>query len=100
VVEALGAALTGSGRPLVVTSETTVLTPGRLRTEKDAPDASSAGVPRIASEQAVLSMAQLACARRWCACRRPMGWRPNQPALIPDLDRARYSDIHFLRHSG
>ncbi len=58
VVEALGAALTGSGRPLVVTSGTTVLTPGRLGTEKDAPDASSAGVPRIASEQAVLSMAQ------------------------------------------
>ncbi|MBC7921467.1 MAG: NAD-dependent epimerase/dehydratase family protein, partial [Ferruginibacter sp.] len=38
-VEALGAALTGSGRPFVITSGITVLTPGRLGTEESALDA-------------------------------------------------------------
>jgi nucleoside-diphosphate-sugar epimerase len=37
-IEALGAALAGSGRPLVVTSGTLGLTPGRLATEEDAHD--------------------------------------------------------------
>jgi nucleoside-diphosphate-sugar epimerase len=49
-IEALGAALAGSGRPLIVTSATAVAhTPGRLTTEEDAPNSP---VPRIASEQA------------------------------------------------
>lgn len=56
-IEALGAALAGSGRPLVVTSVTTVLTPGRLGTEDDMPDPGSASATRIASELAALSMA-------------------------------------------
>jgi hypothetical protein len=36
-VEALGEALTGSDRPLVIASATVVLAPGRVGTEQDAP---------------------------------------------------------------
>jgi nucleoside-diphosphate-sugar epimerase len=56
-VEALGSALIGSDRPLIVTSGTMVVfTPGRLATEDDAPTSSSAGIPRSASEEAAASM--------------------------------------------
>src|SRR5437660_10912147 len=41
-IEALGAALAGSGRPLVVTSGTAHLEAGRLGTEDDAPDPGAA----------------------------------------------------------
>ncbi|MBB4634190.1 SDR family oxidoreductase [Longimicrobium terrae] len=57
-VEAMGAALAGTDRPLVVTSGTTVVVPGRPVTEEDAGDPSSPGAPRVASEEAVLAMAQ------------------------------------------
>jgi len=56
-VEALGAALVGSGRPLVVTSGIAILTPGRLGTENDAPDPTAAAAPRIPSEEAVQALA-------------------------------------------
>lgn len=56
-IETLGAALAGSGRPLVVTSGTAHLTPGRLSTEDDAPDPKSAATHRIASEETTLAMA-------------------------------------------
>jgi len=45
-VEALGEALTGSDRPLVIASVTLVLAPGRVGTEQDAPGAS-----RLATEE-------------------------------------------------
>ena len=51
-VEAMGAALAGSDRPLVITSGTTVLPTGRIGTERDAPDPASHAVPRIGSEEA------------------------------------------------
>ena len=53
-VEALGSALAGSDRPLVVTSGTALLTPGRIGTEEDefAPT-----FPRAASEQAADAVA-------------------------------------------
>ncbi|MEO6195775.1 MAG: SDR family oxidoreductase [Thermoanaerobaculia bacterium] len=56
-IDALGATLAGSGRPLVVTSGTAHLKAGRIGTEDDAPDPSSAATHRIASEEATLAMA-------------------------------------------
>jgi nucleoside-diphosphate-sugar epimerase len=53
-IEALGAALAGSDRPLVVTSGTALLPPGRLGTEETAPPAAAA-IPRV-SEQVALAM--------------------------------------------
>jgi nucleoside-diphosphate-sugar epimerase len=56
-VEALGAALAGSNRPLIVTSGTLVLPAGRLGTEDDPPDPKSAAAPRVASENIALATA-------------------------------------------
>jgi nucleoside-diphosphate-sugar epimerase len=54
-VDALAGALEGSGKPLVITSGTALLAPGRTGTEQDAPR--SAGIPRAASEETVLATA-------------------------------------------
>ena len=54
-IEALGAALAGSGRPLVVTSGIAFLSPGRLVTEEDAPSPNLAGA-FIALEEAALAL--------------------------------------------
>ena len=56
-VEALGAGLEGSDKPLVITSGITVLAPGRLATEDGVPDPSAPSAIRIPSEEAVLAMA-------------------------------------------
>jgi nucleoside-diphosphate-sugar epimerase len=58
VIEAIGSVLAGSDRPLIVTSGTGManLEHGRLATEEDAP-ASSAAVPRAASEEAAVALA-------------------------------------------
>src|SRR5271168_3274840 len=54
-IEALGSALAGSDRPLVVTSGTGIVrTPGRPSTEEDAPNSP---FPRVASEHAAASLA-------------------------------------------
>jgi nucleoside-diphosphate-sugar epimerase len=54
-VEALGAALEGTDRPLVVTSGTGLVTPGHLATEVD--QVTSTSIPRVASEQAAAAVA-------------------------------------------
>jgi len=54
-IEALGAVLAGSDRPLIVTSGVALLAPGRVSTEDDAPPFHS-GFPRV-SEQAGASFA-------------------------------------------
>ena len=54
-IEAMGAVLAGSDRPLVVTSGTGLLTPGQLATE-DTAAPSDDGLPRV-SEQAAFSAA-------------------------------------------
>lgn len=56
-IETLGAALAGSGRPLIVTSGIAHLTPGRVGTEDEAPDPNSTAKHRIASEETTLAMA-------------------------------------------
>jgi nucleoside-diphosphate-sugar epimerase len=53
-VEALGAALAGSDRPLIVTSGSALAAPGRLATEEDRP---ASTIPRVASEEATDSVA-------------------------------------------
>jgi nucleoside-diphosphate-sugar epimerase len=56
-IEALGAALAGSDRPLIVTSGTGLLTPGRLAIEEHAPASGPSAIPRVASEEAAASVA-------------------------------------------
>jgi nucleoside-diphosphate-sugar epimerase len=62
-VEALGEALTGSDRPLVIASVTLVLEPGRVGTEQDElgldPAAAAGPRARLAAEQVALSFASL-----------------------------------------
>ncbi|QEX20357.1 3-beta hydroxysteroid dehydrogenase [Hypericibacter adhaerens] len=57
VIEALGSALAGSDRPLIVTSGTGLVTPGRLATEEDRPASGSGSLPRVASEEAAAAAA-------------------------------------------
>ena len=55
-IEAIGAALQGSNRPLLVTSGLANLAPGRVATERDAPSTKPA-MPRV-SEQTALLLAE------------------------------------------
>lgn len=56
-VEAMGAELAHSGRPLIVTSVIGHLTPGQLGTEESVPDTGSSAKHRAASEEAALALA-------------------------------------------
>lgn len=56
-IKAIGEALVGSNKPFVVTSVTALLTPGRLGTENDGPDPTSASASRIASEETASALA-------------------------------------------
>jgi nucleoside-diphosphate-sugar epimerase len=56
-IEALGQALAGSGRPLVVTSVIALLAQGRVGTEVDTPDPNSLDAHRLVSEGAALALA-------------------------------------------
>src|SRR5271167_3834196 len=56
-IETLGAALEGSDRPLLVTSGTALVSPGRLATEEDVPASGSTAHPRVASEEAAANVA-------------------------------------------
>jgi nucleoside-diphosphate-sugar epimerase len=57
-VEALGAALAGSDRPLIVTSGTGLVAPGRLATEEDPGTLTSNEFPRAATDEAARSVAE------------------------------------------
>jgi len=56
-VETLGSALVGSDHPLIVTSGTGLLTPGRLAIEDNVAGSGSTVIPRVASEEAAASVA-------------------------------------------
>jgi nucleoside-diphosphate-sugar epimerase len=56
-IEALGSALAGSDRPLIVTSGTALVSPGCLAIEETVPAFGPDAFPRVASEEAALSMA-------------------------------------------
>lgn len=58
VIETLGDALAGSGKPLVVTSGTLVLPAGRVGTESDAADPAAPAAARAPSERAALALAK------------------------------------------
>ena len=64
-IEALGSALAGSDRSLIITSGTALLSPGRLAIEENVPAFGPEAFPRVASEEAALSMRHRAYARRW-----------------------------------
>lgn len=53
-IEALGDALAGSHRPLIVTSGTGLLAPGQLATEDTPPPTGSAAIPRVSEQAAAL----------------------------------------------
>ena len=80
-IEALGSALAGSDRPLIVTSGTAAArTPGRLTTEEDGPDSP---IPRVASELAAAAMA--AKGTRVLVMRLPQVHDPLKQGLITPL---------------
>jgi nucleoside-diphosphate-sugar epimerase len=54
-IQVLGGTLEGSGRPLVVTAGTALVSPGRLATEEDSP--APGGHPRVAGAQFALELA-------------------------------------------
>ena len=56
-IDAMGEALTGSGKPLVITSGTLVMTTGKVATEQDATDPQSLGALRLPGERACLGFA-------------------------------------------
>jgi nucleoside-diphosphate-sugar epimerase len=57
VIEALGDALVGTDKPLVITSGVGLLNYGRLATEDDVPPVASDVIPRVASEEAAATVA-------------------------------------------
>jgi nucleoside-diphosphate-sugar epimerase len=57
-VEAIGAALEGSGKPFAFTSGTLGLTPGHLSTEADTGDLQGMGALRLPTELAVIAMGE------------------------------------------
>jgi len=68
-IEALGAVLAGTDRPLLVTGGLLLLAPGRTATEEDAHPPLSKSFPR-ASEAAPCPWLRKASVLRWCAFRR------------------------------
>jgi nucleoside-diphosphate-sugar epimerase len=82
-IEALGSVLARSDRLLIVTSGTLVIAPGRLATEEDTPSATSASIPRIATEEAAAAVA--ARGVRVSLVRLPQVHDQNKQGLITSL---------------
>lgn len=58
VTEALGAALEGSGRPLVITTGTALIKPGQVATEEDSAGPDSVSHPRLGAERLAKAFAE------------------------------------------
>ncbi|XXY65342.1 NAD-dependent epimerase/dehydratase family protein [Sorangium sp. So ce291] len=80
-IEALGSALVGSERPLVIASGIARFTPGRVATEDETPDTSTGGLGGFFALDTPASSA-LTQAR--------FGWKPEQAGLLADLERGTY----------
>ncbi|MFD8818414.1 SDR family oxidoreductase, partial [Streptomyces sp. NPDC059627] len=83
VLKALGDALAESGRPLVVTSVTGLLAPGRLGTEEDTPDPAGPGAHRAEAERSALALADRGV--RVSAVRLPQVHGAGDHAFVPFL---------------
>ena len=79
-IEALGSALAGSDKPLLVTSGTGLVGSGRIATEGDAP---GSAIPRVASEEAAASVA--ASGVRVSVVRLPQVHGDGDHAFVPLL---------------
>jgi nucleoside-diphosphate-sugar epimerase len=64
-IEALGSALVGSERPLLITSGTALVTPSRLATENDESVFTPADFPRVATEHAAIALAERGVRISW-----------------------------------
>jgi nucleoside-diphosphate-sugar epimerase len=82
-IEALGSALAGSDRPLVVTSGTGILPPARLATEESVPASGPTAHPRVASEEAAASVA--ARGVRVSVVRLPLVHGDDDHGFVPTL---------------
>ncbi|MFJ3804150.1 SDR family oxidoreductase [Streptomyces sp. NPDC090088] len=80
---AFGDALAGSGRPLVISSVTGLLTPGRIGTEADGTDPAAPGAHRGESERAALALAERGV--RVSAIRLPQVHGAGDHAFVPCL---------------
>ena len=83
-LEAMAGAMEGTGKPLVVTSSTAVLKPGKIGTERDVPENEGLGSIRAAPEQVLTAAGK---GVRVCAVRLPpsvhgTGNRAFIPAMI------------------
>ena len=99
VIEALGSTLAGSDRLLIVTSGTLLVAPGRLATEEDEPSATSASIPRLATDQAAAAVA--AHGVRVSLVRLPQVHDQNKQGLITYLiDLAREKGVSAFVGDG
>ncbi|MFG2956631.1 SDR family oxidoreductase [Streptomyces sp. NPDC048291] len=96
---AFGDALADSGRPLVISSVTGLLAPGRLGTETDGPDPAAPGAHRAESERAALALADRGV--RVSAIRLPNVHGVGDHAFVPHLiDIARDKGISAYLGEG
>lgn len=99
-IQALGGALTGSGKPFVSTSGTLVMRPGTVAVEQDDPDPASIAAFRVPGEQACLSFAEQGV-RSSVVRLAPTVHGPHDIGFIPGLiDTARRSGVSAYVNDG